>query len=112
MTKLPKYTPSILMENCDYIICSFLSVLFLYDPFHMVWRFEKFIFEQEDSYSFKITCILVKFPVSAEMKMASTSAAAVYNSTSLANSHKRVKGSHRRAFILVLDWIFKLQLCL
>ena len=33
---------------------------FLYEPANKAWFCEKFIFEIEFSYSFKITCILVK----------------------------------------------------
>ena len=80
---------------------------FLYDPANKAWLFEKFIFELEASYSFKITCILVRqvislkkiggviskiyclilwspictplILVSASVKMAGTSATATYN---------------------------------
>ena len=107
-TKLPKCTPSILMENCDHTICPVLSILFLHDPACKAWLFEKFIFELEASYSFKITCILVRQVISlkkiggviskiyclvswspictplillsALMKMASTSTTVIYNS--------------------------------
>ena len=37
---------------------------FLYDPANMAWLFEKFIFEPEAFYSFKITCILVRQVIS------------------------------------------------
>ena len=37
---------------------------FLYDPSCKAWLFEKFIFELEASYSFKITCILVRQVIS------------------------------------------------
>ena len=81
---------------------------FLYDPANKAWLFEKFIFELEASYSFKITCILVRqvislkkiggviskiyclilwspictplILVSASVKMVSTSATVTYNS--------------------------------
>ena len=43
------------MENCDHIICSFL-----YGPKNKDLFFEKLIFELEASWSFKITCILVR----------------------------------------------------
>ena len=33
---------------------------FLYDPANKAWLFEKFIFELEASYSFRITCIPVR----------------------------------------------------
>ena len=33
---------------------------FLYNPANMAWIFEKFIFELEAFYSFKVTCILVR----------------------------------------------------
>ena len=80
---------------------------FLYDPANTAWVFEKFIFELEAFYSFKITCILVRqvislkknggviskiyclilwspictplILVSASVKMAGTSATATYN---------------------------------
>ena len=50
------------MENCDHAICPVLSILFyqFYDPAYKAWLFEKIIFELEASYSFKITCILVR----------------------------------------------------
>ena len=37
---------------------------FLYDPANKAWLFEKFIFELEAFYSFKITCILVRQVIS------------------------------------------------
>ena len=52
------------MESCGHTICPVLSILFLYDPVHKAWLFEKFIFELEASYSFKITCILVRQVIS------------------------------------------------
>ena len=52
--------PKYFIKNCDHTICSALSILFLHDPAHMAWLFEKFIFELEAPYSFKITCILVR----------------------------------------------------
>ena len=80
---------------------------FLYDPANKAWLFEKFIFELEAFYSFKITCIVVRqvislkkdggviskiyclilwspictplILVSASVKMAGTSATATYN---------------------------------
>ena len=42
-----------LMGNCDHTICPVLSILFLYEPAHKAWLFEKFLFELEVSYSFK-----------------------------------------------------------
>ena len=87
---------------------------FLYDPANKAWLFEKFIFELEVSYSFKITCILVRqvisvkksgsviskiyclvswspicshlILVSASIKMTGTSATAIYNSMSMYTS--------------------------
>ena len=84
---------------------------FLYDPANKAWLFEKFIFELEVSYSFKITCILVRqvisvkksgsviskiyclvswspicshlILVSASVKKAGTSATVIYNSMSM-----------------------------
>ena len=81
---------------------------FLYDPANTAWLFEKFIFELEAFYSFKITCILVRqvislkknggviskiyclilwspictplILVSASVKMTGTSATVTYNS--------------------------------
>ena len=81
---------------------------FLYEPTCKAWLFEKFIFELEASYRFKITCILVRQVISlkkiagviskiyclvswspictplillsALMKMASTSTTVIYNS--------------------------------
>ena len=59
-TELPKCTRSILMENCYHTISPVLTIHFLYDPACKAWLFEKFIFELEASYSFKIICILVR----------------------------------------------------
>ena len=81
---------------------------FLYDQACKAWLFEKLVFELEASYSFKITCILVRqvislkkiggviskiyclilwspictplILVSASVKMAGTSATVTYNS--------------------------------
>ena len=39
--------PCILMYSCDHIICSGLSILFLYAPAHKAYIFEKFVFELE-----------------------------------------------------------------
>ena len=47
------------MESCDHTIPSFL-----HDPANTAWLFEKFIFELEAFYSFKITCILVRQVIS------------------------------------------------
>ena len=87
---------------------------FLYDPANKPWLFEKFIFELEAFYCFKITSILVRQVISvtknggviskiyclifwspggtplillsASVKMASTSATVTYNSMRLYNS--------------------------
>ena len=89
---------------------------FLYDPAYKGWLFEKFIFELEAYYSFKITSILVIslkkngdaigkiycliswFPiytplilVSASMKMAGTSVIKIWEWTTLANSSYKGK---------------------
>ena len=48
------------MEKCDHTIYPVVSVLFLYDSAHKALLFEKFIFELKATYSFKITCILVR----------------------------------------------------
>ena len=95
------------MESFDLAICPALPVLFLYVTAYKAWLFEKFIFELgSSSYSFKITCILLKKAISpkkiamssakftnfiswspiftpfillsASMKLASTSAAIIY----------------------------------
>ena len=58
-TELPKCTLSILMEMWPYHLSCFINS-FLYGPACKAWLFEKFIFELEASYSFKITCILVR----------------------------------------------------
>ena len=74
-------------------------VLFYQDPANTAWLFEKFLFELEAFYSFKITCILVRqvislkkkggvinqnctplILVSASVKMVGTSATVTYNS--------------------------------
>ena len=39
---------------------------FLYDPANKAWLFEKFIFELEAFYSFKVTCILVRQVISLQ----------------------------------------------
>ena len=96
------------MGNFDLAICPGLSVLFFYAPAYRAWLFEKFIFELKAySYSFKITCILLRQVISpkkmvmssakftnliswspictplilssASMELASTSAALIYN---------------------------------
>ena len=105
--KTSKMYPNILMENCDRTICPVVDS-FLYDPACKAWLFEKFIFELEASYSFEITCILVRQVIylkkiggviskvyclvswsaictplilrSALMKMARTSTTVIYNS--------------------------------
>ena len=59
-TELPKCTPSISMENFHV----FNQFFFLYDPACKAWLFEKFILDVEASYSFKITCILVRQVIS------------------------------------------------
>ena len=104
------------MENCDRTISPVLSNSFLYDPACKVWLFEKLIFELEASYSFKITCILVRQVISlkkiggviskiyclvswspkctplillsALMKVASTSTTVIYNSVSVETPSK------------------------
>ena len=123
------------MENCEHTICHVLSVFLLYYPACKVWLFEKFIFALEASYSFKITCILVRqeislkkngviskiyglvswFPIctplillSALMKMASISTTVIYNSMRVDTPDDFLcKGKiiSSRPFILVLDWL-------
>ena len=57
-TELPKFTLNILTKNCYHTICLILSILFyMTQPIRL---FQKFIFELEAFYSFKITCILVR----------------------------------------------------
>ena len=109
-----KLTISILMGSFDLAICPGLSVLFLYVTAYKACLFEKFIFELESSsYSFKITCILLKQVISpknivmssakftnliswspvcnpfillsASMKLASTSAVTIYNTNESGN---------------------------
>ena len=106
--ELWKFTPTILMENCDQAICLGLSILFLYATPHKVWLFEKLIFELEAFWdNSKINSVLVKqlkslkkmvvssakftiliswspiciplILVSASMKIASTSATIIHN---------------------------------
>ena len=57
--ELSKCTPRFLMEMWPYHLSCFVN-FFLYDPACKAWLFEKFIFELEASYSFKIICILVR----------------------------------------------------
>ena len=89
---------------------------FLYDPAYKGWLFEKYIFELEAYYSFKITSILVislkkngdaigkiycliswfsiytpLILVSASMKMAGTSVIKIWEWTTLANSSYKGK---------------------
>ena len=92
---------------------------FLYEPAYKTWIFEKFIFELETYYSFKVTSILViqvisfkkngdvisktycliswssicapLILVSVSMKMASTSAITVWEWITLANSSHKGK---------------------
>ena len=56
-TELPKCSPSILMKNCH--LSCFISS-FIYDLVNKALYFQKFVFEIETSYSFKIACILVR----------------------------------------------------
>ena len=56
-TELPKCSPIILIEN--YHLSCFIN-FFSYDLANQAWFFEKFIFEIETFYSFKITYILVR----------------------------------------------------
>ena len=69
----------------------------------------------------KIYCLISWSPIctllilaSASMKMASTSIAVIYNSIESGRAwwtpHVKVKGSDRRSFTLVLDWILCTQL--
>ena len=106
----PKYFNGKLEPH--HLSCFIKSIL--YDPAHKSWLFEKFIFELEDYYSFKITSIMVRqvislkkngdvivkiycliswspictpsIVVSASVKMAGTSAITVWEWTTLANS--------------------------
>ena len=102
------------MGSFDLAICPNLSVLLLYVTAYKAWLFGKFIFELESSsYSFKITCILLKQVISpknivmssakftnliswspvcnpfillsASMKLASTSAVTIYNTNESGN---------------------------
>ena len=59
-TELRKFIPIVLRENYDPAVCTVWSILFWYDPACKAWLFWKFIFELEASYSFKITCFLVR----------------------------------------------------
>ena len=47
------------MEICDHTICLILLILFCINQLFKAWLFEKFIFELEAYYSFKITSVLV-----------------------------------------------------
>ena len=59
--ELWKYTPTILMENCDQIICLGLSILVLYVTLYKVWFFEKLILELEAFWdNSKISSVLVR----------------------------------------------------
>ena len=114
---------------------------FLYDPANTAWIFEKFFFELEAFYSFKITCILVRHLIYLENRnrycwwcyqqnllfnlMVSylysfnPSISISENGRFLSHSniyqyenghpwrtpHIMVKGSDRKPFFLVLDYI-------
>ena len=59
--ELWKYTPTILMENCEQIICLGLSILVLYATLYKVWFFEKLIFELKAFWdNSKISSVLVR----------------------------------------------------
>ena len=91
---------------------------FLYDPVNKTWLFEKFIFDLEAFYSFKITCILIRqvislkknggviskfyclilwspictplILVSASVKMAGTSVTVIYHSMRVSTPGERL----------------------
>ena len=106
--RITKTYPKYLNEKLwPYHLSCFINS-FLCDPANKRWLFQKFIFELEAFYSFKITCILVRqvisykknggviskiyclilwYPIfthlillSASVKMAGTSATVIYNS--------------------------------
>ena len=54
------------MESCaiDFAISSLVNFGIVYDPASKAWRFKRFIFEIEASYSFKITFIMLKQVIS------------------------------------------------
>ena len=107
MDRVTKTYPKYLNEKLwPYHLPCFINSL-SYDPANKTWLFVKFMFELEASYSFKITCILVKqvislkkngsviskiyliswspiftplILVSASVKMEGTSATVIYNS--------------------------------
>ena len=54
------------MENWDHTIYPVYQFCFIYFTAYKTWLFEKIIFELEGSYSFKITCILVRQVISLE----------------------------------------------
>ena len=145
--ELPKLTQSILMEI---LIISFVLVDQFY--FHMHLHMHKpwpltfwkvYLWASASSYSFKVTCILLRQVISyrkmvmlsaklailiswsaisiplilllALMKLASTSAAIMYNSMEKSHPKQtpqvRVKGSDRRPFIWIGYWCMHLQPC-
>ena len=53
-TELPQCIQVFYLENYDNTICPVLSILLLYNRARKIWLFEKFIFELEASYNFKI----------------------------------------------------------
>ena len=58
--ELTKYTPNILMYNCDHTIFPGFLILFLCATAYKTWIFEKYVSELElFSCDFKIDCILV-----------------------------------------------------
>ena len=125
-------------ENCDYSSCPGWWILILYAlPYKGLAFWKNYLWTSSSfSYSLKITCILlrqviflkkmmvlsVKFTIliswspiciplillSALMRLASTSAAVLYNNLDSWHhwrTHIGVKGSNRRPFILILDSI-------
>ena len=64
--------------NFDNFICPVWSVLFLHAPDYQAWLFQEFIFELDaSSYSFKITCILLRQVIYLNKMVVSTAKSAI-----------------------------------
>ena len=131
--RITKCSPSILIQN--YHLSCFISS-FLYDLANKAGVFEKFISEIETSFSFKISCILLRqliplkkwwcyhqnllfnfivsylhsfnpcISISEDGRYLSHSNIEQSESGNpWGTPHLRLKGSDRRTFFLVLDWI-------
>ena len=105
------------MGNFDLAICPGLSVfIFICHSLYKAWLFEKFISKKMVMSSAKFTNLIPWSPICtafilllASVKLASTSATIIYNTNESGHPWRtpciRVKGSDRRPFISILDWM-------